>query len=503
MIFKKSLDSLLLEASESGEHTLKRTLGPGNLVALGIGAIIGAGLFVRTAAAAADHAGPAVTLSFIVAAIGCALAGLCYAEFASMIPIAGSAYTYSYATMGETVAWIIGWDLVLEYALGAATVAVAWSEYLNKLLETFDLSIPYELCHSPFQISEAGIHGIINLPALFIVGIISLILIRGVGESATINNVLVIVKVAIVILFIAVGWSYMNPANHIPYIPQNIGESKLACGEINFWTYLASGQFGKFGLSGILSGAGVVFFAFIGFDAISTAAQESKNPTRDMPIGILVSLAICTVLYVLFGHVLTGVANYKEFETAGKEASVAYVIETYMGDYHWLSILVTVAILAGFTSVILVMLLGQSRVFFSMAKDGLVPKVFSDLHPKFKTPYKSNMIFFVFVGLFASFVPGDVVGDMTSIGTLFAFSLVCLGVLILRKTDPDRHRPFKTPFMPFVPILGIVVCVSMMLGLGSHNWERLLIWMGIGFVIYFTYGVRNSLVRKAQAKINP
>ena len=495
MLFKKSIDSLIQESTESGEGTLKRTLGVGNLIALGIGAIIGAGLFVRTAAAAAEHSGPAVTLSFILAAVGCALAGLCYAEFASMIPIAGSAYTYSYATMGEVVAWIIGWDLVLEYAVGAATVAIAWSEYLNKLLETFGVTIPYAYCHSPFQTSVDGIQGIINIPALFVVVLLTFVLIRGTQESATLNGIIVIVKVAIVIAFIAIGWGYMNPVNHTPYIPVNAGEVAYANGEKSFMQFFTQ-DFGDFGISGIIAGAGVVFFAFIGFDAVSTAAQEAKNPSRDMPIGILVSLAVCTALYILFGHVLTGVANYSEFENAGKEASVAYAIENYMHGYHWLSILITVAILAGFSSVILVMLLGQSRVFFSMSKDGLVPKVFSAVHPKFQTPYKSNLIFLVFVGLFAAFVPGDVVGDMTSIGTLFAFTLVCIGVLILRKVDPDRERPFKTPFMPVVPILGAGVCILMMVGLGAHNWERLLIWMALGMAIYYGYSRRNSVVRR-------
>nr|WP_199076405.1 amino acid permease [Pedobacter sp. ASV19] len=497
MLFKKSIDSLIKESNESGEGTLKRTLGVGNLVALGIGAIIGAGLFVRTAAAAADHAGPAVTLSFILAAVGCALAGLCYAEFASMIPIAGSAYTYSYATMGEVVAWIIGWDLVLEYALGAATVSIAWSEYLNKLLENFGFSVPYALCHSPFQTSPDGISGIINLPALFIVCLLTFVLIRGTQESATLNGIIVILKVAIVIAFIAIGWGFMNPANHTPYIPVNEGEVKFLKGQEGFFDFFTH-SFGKFGWSGIIAGAGVVFFAFIGFDAVSTAAQEAKNPKKDMPAGILISLAICTVLYVLFGHVITGVANYTEFAGAGKEASVAYAIEKYMHNYHWLSTLVTVAILAGFSSVILVMLLGQSRVFFSMSKDGLVPKMFSAVHPKFKTPYKSNLIFLVFVGLFAAFIPGDVVGDMTSIGTLFAFTLVCIGVIVLRKTDPNRERPFKTPFMPVVPILGAAVCILMMIGLGKHNWERLMIWMVLGFIIYFAYSVKHSVVRKNQ-----
>jgi len=495
MRFKKPLDLLLKEAAQTGAGTLKRTLGAGNLVALGIGAIIGAGLFVRTAAAAADHAGPSVTLAFILAAIGCALAGLCYAEFAAMIPIAGSAYTYSYATMGEVVAWVIGWDLVLEYAVGAATVSIAWSEYLNKLIENFGISIPYQYCHSPFETSLAGIHGIINLPALFIIVVLSLVLIRGTKESAAVNGVIVIVKVAIVILFICIGWGFMDPANHSPYIPPNAGEQAMIHGQKSFLEYFTH-DFGKFGWSGIVSAAGVVFFAFIGFDAVSTAAQEAKNPKRDMPIGILVSLAICTVLYVLFGHVLTGVANYKEFETAGKEASVAYAIETYMHNYHWLSVLVTVAILGGFSSVILVMLLGQSRVFFSMSKDGLVPPVFSAIHPKFQTPYKSNLIFLVFVGFFAAFVPGDIVGNMTSIGTLFAFVLVCIGVMVMRKSDPTTPRPFRTPWVPFVPILGAVVCILMMLGLGKDNWLRLVIWMAIGFAIYFLYSKKHSLIRK-------
>jgi APA family basic amino acid/polyamine antiporter len=499
MNFKKPLNLLLKEAAETGEGTLKRTLGPGNLVALGIGAIIGAGLFVRTAAAAADHAGPAVTLGFILAAIGCALAGLCYAEFASMIPIAGSAYTYSYATMGEMVAWIIGWDLVLEYAVGAATVSIAWSEYLNKLIQNFGISIPYELCHSPFQSSLTGVHGIINLPALFIIVVLSLVLIRGTQESATVNGFIVVLKVAIVILFICIGWGFMNLANHTPYIPVNEGEQALIHGQKSFLDFFTH-DFGKFGWSGIVSAAGVVFFAFIGFDAVSTAAQEAKNPKKDMPIGILVSLAICTVLYVLFGHVLTGVANYKEFAGAGKEASVAYAIETYMPSYHWLSVLVTVAILLGFSSVMLVMLLGQSRVFYSMSKDGLIWPVFSAIHPKFKTPYKSNLIFLVFVGLFAAFVPEDVVGNMTSIGTLFAFVLVCIGILVMRKSDPNTPRPFRTPWVPFVPILGAAVCLLMMLGLGEDNWLRLIIWMAIGFVVYFTYSKKHSLIRKGVVK---
>jgi APA family basic amino acid/polyamine antiporter len=482
---KKPLNKLMEEATDD-EKGLKRTLGAGNLVALGIGAIIGAGLFVRTASAAANNAGPSVTIGFIIAAIGCALAGLCYAEFASMIPIAGSAYTYSYATMGELVAWIIGWDLVLEYALGAATVGIAWSEYLNKLLEYFGMRIPYEWCHSPFEklADASGVvsaHGIMNIPALFIIFLLSLLLIKGTKESAMVNGLIVITKVAVVILFICFGWSFMNPENHANYIPA-VSEYVDTQG--------VSHNYG--GILGILGAAGVVFFAFIGFDAVSTAAQEAKNPKRDMPIGILGSLAICTVLYILFAHVLKGVASVDDFRHAGKEASVTYAINTYMHNYGWLAKLVTVAILAGFSSVILVMLMGQSRVFYSMSCDGLLPKIFSDLHPKFRTPYKSNLFFLGFVGLFAAFIPGDIVGDMTSIGTLFAFILVCAGVWIMRVKNPEAKRQFTTPLVPLVPILGIIVCSAMIFGLGWPNWLRLGVWMVIGLIVYFAYGVKNS-----------
>ena len=482
---KKPLNQLMEEARDD-EKGLKRTLGAGNLVALGIGAIIGAGLFVRTASAAANNAGPSVTIGFIIAAIGCALAGLCYAEFASMIPIAGSAYTYSYATMGELVAWIIGWDLVLEYALGAATVGIAWSEYLNKLLEYIGMRIPYEWCHSPFEkfTNAAGVveaHGIMNIPALFIVFLLTLLLIKGTKESAFVNGLIVITKVAVVLLFIIFGWSYINPENHATYIPQ-------ATQYVD--TQGVSHNYG--GILGILGAAGVVFFAFIGFDAVSTAAQEAKNPKKDMPIGILGSLAICTLLYILFAHVLTGVASVDDFRHQGKEASVTYAINTYMHNYGWLAKLVTVAILAGFSSVILVMLMGQSRVFYSMSCDGLVPKIFSDLHPKYRTPYKSNLLFLVFVGLFAAFVPGDIVGDMTSIGTLFAFILVCAGVWIMRVKNPEAKRQFKTPLVPLVPILGMIVCAAMIFGLGWPNWLRLGIWMVLGFIVYFVYGIKHS-----------
>jgi basic amino acid/polyamine antiporter, APA family len=468
----KPLAALLEQASHGN---LKRTLTAKSLVALGIGAIIGVGLFVRTAAASAQNAGPAVTISFVVAAIGCLFAGLCYAEFAAMIPIAGSAYTYAYTTMGEFVAWIIGWALILEYALGAATVSIGWSEYLNRL---FGGRIPYEWCHSPMETSMNGVHGIFNAPALIILLLLTLLLIKGTQESATVNAFIVAVKVAIVIAFIVVGWQFVNPANLHPYmIPADTP------GHEGFF---------KHGWAGILGGAGIVFFAFIGFDAVSTAAQETKNPGRDMPKGILGSLAVCTLLYVVFSYVLTGVCNWREFATVGKEASVAYAVAQYMPGYGWLATAITVAILAGFSSVILVMLLGQSRVFYSMANDGLLPKFFSEVHPIFRTPYKCNILLFFFVGLFAGLTPGSLTGDLTSIGTLFAFVLVSLGVWIMRYKQPALHRPFRTPLVPLVPILGAVVCSGMIIALDNRTQVTALAWMVIGLCVYFLYGRAHS-----------
>src|SRR6187551_3702901 len=493
LFIKKSIDQLLLQAGETTTG-LKRTLGAGNLVALGIGAIIGAGLFVRTAEAAGDAAGPAVVISFIVAAIGCAFAGLCYAEFASMIPIAGSAYTYAYATMGEFIAWIIGWALVLEYALAAATVSIGWSEYLSKLTGG---SIPYEWCHSPFEVSASGVQGIMNLPALGILIILTLVLIKGTQESAILNTIIVFIKVAIVLLFIFIGWQFIDGANHTPYLipestPAVVDKSGQVLNDYSAWN--------RHGWGGVLGGAAIVFFAFIGFDAVSTAAQEAKNPKRDMPIGILGSLAICTILYVLFGHVLTGVAPWSDFvdPAKGSEASVAYVITTYMHGYSWLSTAVTVAILAGFSSVILVMLMGQSRVFYSMSNDGLVPKVFSELHPKFRTPYKSNMILFVFVGLFAAFVPGDVAGDLTSFGTLFAFVFVCAGVWVMRVKNPDVKRSFTTPLVPLIPILGMLICGGLIAALDANTLKIAFGWMAFGMIVYFGYGKAHSYLRNGK-----
>ena len=494
LFVKKPLDQILAQAADS-EKGLKRTLGAANLIALGIGAIIGAGLFVRTAAAAGQAAGPAVTLSFVVAAIGCAFAGLCYAEFASMIPIAGSAYAYSYVTMGELVAWIIGWALIMEYALGAATVSIAWSEYLNKLLGG---AIPYEWCHSPFEsfTDSAGIQhaGIMNAPALIILLALTLLLIKGTQESAFVNAIIVFIKVAIVILFIAIGWQFIKPENHSPYlIPAGTAAVTDQAGKV----IADYSGWNKHGWGGVLGGAAIVFFAFIGFDAVSTAAQEAKNPKRDMPIGILGSLVVCTILYILFGHVLTGVAPWKDFvdPEKGREASVAYAISTYMTNYSWLATAVTVAILAGFSSVILVMLMGQSRIFYSMSNDGLIPKAFGDLHPKYKTPYKSNWILFVFVGAFAAFVPGHVAGDLTSFGTLFAFVLVSIGIWILRKKNPEMERPFRTPLVPVVSTLGALICTAMIIGLDAQTLKVAFLWMGIGLVVYFIYSRHHSKLK--------
>jgi APA family basic amino acid/polyamine antiporter len=492
---KKDLHVMMAETGDS-EKGLQRTLSAGNLIALGIGAIIGAGLFVRTAAAAGQAAGPAVTISFIIAAVGCAFAGLCYAEFAAMIPISGSAYAYSYVTMGELVAWIIGWALIMEYALGAATVSIAWSEYLNKLLGG---QIPYEWCHSPFEsYTDSGgiLHsGMINAPALVILLLLTMLLIKGTKESAFVNAIIVFVKVAIVLLFIAIGWQFIDPANHIPYmIPDGTPPVLDNAGKV-IADY--SGVF-KHGWGGVVGGAAIVFFAFIGFDAVSTAAQEAKNPKRDMPIGILGSLVVCTILYLLFGHVLTGVANWKDFvdPEKGREASVAYAISQYMVGYGWLANAVTVAILAGFSSVILVMLMGQSRVFYSMSNDGLIPKVFGELHPKYRTPYKANWLLFIFVGLFAAFVPGHIAGDLTSFGTLFAFVLVSAGVWIMRVKNPEIPRPFRAPLVPFVSTMGVLVCLGMIVALDAQTLKVAFGWMIFGIIIYFGYSQKNSKLHK-------
>jgi APA family basic amino acid/polyamine antiporter len=478
----KSVQRILSE-SESGAHQLKKTLGAAQLIALGIGAIIGAGLFSLTGLAAAQNAGPAVVLSMVCAAVGCAFAGLCYSEFACMIPASGSAYTYAYATLGEWIAWIIGWDLVIEYGIGSATVSISWSAYVVALLHVFHINLPAQWIASPFELAMlpdgTAARGYANIPAVIVVLLISLLLIVGIQESARANAVIVVIKLAVVVTFIAVGWSYINPANYQPFIPANTGE------------------FGSFGLSGVMMGAGTIFFAYIGFDAVSTAAQECRNPQRDLPIGMIGSLVVCTVLYLLFGHVLTGVVSYKQL---GVAAPVAVAIAKT--PYLWLNNLMLFGIICGFSSVILVMLLGQSRVFYSMSRDGLIPRVFSDIHPKFRTPWKSNILFFFIVAPFSAFLPLSIVGRMTSIGTLFAFVIVCAAVLVMRWKHPEQPRPFRTPWVPLVPILGIAVNFALMYSLGRSNWLRLIVWLVVGQVIYFSYGRRHSHLRADGARQN-
>ena len=456
--------------------SLKRHLGATSLVLFGIGVVIGAGIFSLTGMAAGQYAGPGIVISFMISAVACALAGLCYAEFASMVPAAGSAYTYAYTTLGEFFAWIIGWDLVLEYAAGAATVATSWSAYLMKFCGQVGIPLSPQWAASPFDVvALAGGgqgHAFFNLPATFIVVVMSVVLMKGIRESAMLNAVLVALKLFVIFAFIGLGWHYINPANHQPFIPPN------------------TGGFGHFGWSGIFRGSAVIFFAYIGFDAVSTASQEAKNPKRDMPIAILGSLLICTILYCTFAYVLTGLANYKEFSGLSGLAPVSVAISHT--PYKFFTLLVEVAILAGFSSVIMILLLGQSRVFYSMSQDGLLPKMFSELHPKFRTPWKSNILFAVFVGLFAGRVPGHVIGEMTSIGTLLAFVIVCISVLVLRRTMPDAPRAFRVPFVPFVPIAGALTCLAIMASLPWETWVRLVVWLVIGCLLYFSYSRWNS-----------
>jgi len=477
-MIRKSIEALQREAADTGTGSLKRSLNSVNMIALGIGVIIGAGLFSLTGIAAANNAGPAVTLSFLIAAIGCAFSALCYAEFASMVPVAGSAYTYAYATVGEFFAWIIGWDLVLEYSVGAATVSISWSQYLVRFLSKYNIQLPPQLISSPFEsvtlANGSTVQGWINLPAVLIIIFITMIIIRGTKGSALYTGIVVALKIGVVLVFIALGWNYINGDNYVPYIPAN------------------TGVFGEFGVSGIFRGAGVVFFVFIGFDIIATMAQEAKNPQRTMPVGILGSLIICTLLFGLFSFVMTGLAHYTEFKNSA--APVAIAIEKT--PYYWMSQIIILAIIIGYTSVILVDLLGQSRVFFSMSRDGLLPKLFSDVHPKFRTPYKGNIILCVFISLFAGLVPINVVGEMTSIGTLLAFVIVSIGVIFLRYQRPDLERPFKTPLVPFVPALSALVSLGLMAGLPMETWIRLVVWMAIGMLIYFGYGRSHSEVRK-------
>ena len=520
---KKSISLLQTEAAEEGQHTLKRALGAMNLTMLGIGAIIGAGIFVLTGSAAAQYAGPGVVLSFVLAGFGCLFAGLCYAEFAAMIPIAGSAYTYGYATLGEFFAWIIGWDLILEYLFGAATVAVGWSGYFVAFLEQIGVHMPARWAAAPLGVegthtlvrsqicvnSATGGHvelargmtdaagnvmsvadacaaaaqragasyvvesGMLNLPALLLTLLMTVLLVIGIRESARFNNIIVVVKMAIVLLVIGFGFMYVNKANWSPFIPANTGE------------------FGSYGWSGIVRAAGVVFFAYIGFDAVSTAAQEAKNPQRDMPIGILASLGVCTVLYILMALVMTGLAPFRELNVPHP----VYVAIAKAGpSLAWLGALINIGAIAGLASVVLVMLMGQPRIFYSMSRDGLLPPVFGKVHPRFQTPWVTTIITGVVAALVAAFFPIGLLGELVSIGTLLAFVIVCAGVIVLRYKSPNIARPFRTPLVPLVPILGILICGYMMVGLPSDTWIRLIVWMILGIVIYFGYGIRHSRV---------
>ena len=466
----KSIASLRADAES---NTLRRALGPLNLTTLGIGSIIGTGIFVLTGTAASQNAGPSLIISMIFAGVGCAFAGLCYAEFAAMIPVAGSAYTYAYATMGELLAWIIGWDLILEYALSTATVAVGWSGYFSSLLADAGLHLPPSLSAAAGETvaMASGVpgHGMFNLPAAVIVFVVSGLLILGIRQSANTNTVLVIIKSMVLVVFVIAGAAYVKRANLTPFIPPN------------------TGSFGHFGWSGILRGAGVMFFAYIGFDAVSTAAQESKNPQRDMPIGILVSLAICTVLYIAVAIVLLGIVHYSKLNVADPLA-----VGIDATGLRWFSPVLKVSALFGLFSTMLVTLLGQTRIFFSMSRDGLLPAAFKRVHPTFRTPHVSTALTGSVVAVAAGLLPIGVLSVLVSMGTLLAFVIVCIGILILRKSSPEIERPFRTPGLPWVPLLGAGFCLAQMAGLPVQTWVRLFVWLAIGLVIYFAYGRRKA-----------
>ena len=473
---KKPISAILAQANHHGAG-MARTLTSLNIILLGIGGIIGAGIFVLTGQAAASYAGPAIALSFVISGIGCAFAALCYAEFAAMIPVSGSAYTYAYATLGEFFAWIIGWDLVLEYLFGAATVAVGWSGYVTSALKDFGFPLPESLAHSPISF-EPGVGwsstgAIVNLPAMLIVGLCTLLLVRGIRESATVNNIVVFIKVAVILLFVFFGIKYIHVENLTPFIPDNTGE------------------FGKYGWSGIFRGAAVIFFAYIGFDSVSTLAQEAKNPQRSMPIGIIGSLIVCTVIYILVSVVMTGMVSYTKL---GDPAPIAIAIDAAGDGLAWLRPLIKLGAIAGLSSVVLVLLLAQPRIFYSMSIDGLIPKAFSKLHPRFGTPYVGTYLTGLLAMLTAGFLPIGLLGELVSIGTLLAFVIVCAGVWILRRTDPTTPRPFRCPWVPLVSTLGVLVSLAQMAALPLDTWIRLIVWMLVGLVIYFCYGRSHSTI---------
>ncbi len=476
LLVRKPMDQLMKEASSTRE--LKRVLGPLNLTTLGIGAIIGAGIFVLTGQAAAQYAGPAIVFSFLISGFGAAMAALCYAEFASTVPISGSAYTYAYATLGELFAWIIGWDLMLEYLFGASTVAVGWSGYVVSFFQDFGITIPSYLSSAPLThdpvLGWQTTGALLNIPAMFIVAVMTVLLVIGIKESAVFNNIIVLVKLSVLLLFITFGIAYIKTGNWFPFVPPN------------------TGGFGHFGLSGILRGAGVIFFAYFGFDAVSTAAQEARNPKKDMPIGILSSLAISTVLYIIVSLVLTGLVKYDQLLVPDP---IAVAVNAAGPGLFWLRPFIKIGAIAGLSSVVLVLLLSQPRIFYTMAKDGLLPGIFSSVHPKFKTPYITTILTGIAAMVVAGLLPIEILGALVSIGTLLAFAIVCLSVLVLRKTQPDLPRPFKTPFVPWVPVLGALFSFVQMIALPVDTWLRLLIWMGIGLVIYFSYSRRHSKVQ--------
>jgi basic amino acid/polyamine antiporter, APA family len=475
LMTRKPFDAIMKTGDAEG-HQMVKTLGPVSITSLGIGAIIGAGIFVLTGTAAAKFAGPAIMLSFVLGGIACTFVGLCYSELAAMIPVAGSTYSYTYATLGEIFAWIIGWDLILEYAMGAATVAVGWSGYITSLLRNFGIDIPATLAAAPGTVIKLAdgtqTTAILNLPAVVIIVALTTLLVLGTRESSRLNNVMVAIKLTVVVAFIALGAGYVNSAHWHPLIPDN------------------TGTFGEYGYSGILR---VVFFAFIGFDAVSTAAQEARHPQRDMPIGILGSLGICTLLYIAVAAVLTGLVPYTELNVPDPIAKGVDVI-----GLPWFSVLIKFGALTGLTTVILVMLYGQGRIFYAMAHDGLLPRFFNRIHPTYHTPYLSQILIGTVVAVVAALVPIAILGELVSIGTLFAFVLVCGAVIYLRRSDAEVFRPFRVPGVPIVPILGILFCLALMAGLPGDTWLRLIIWLLVGMVIYFGYGRRHSTLRRPE-----